>query len=74
MYLTYVDSVGIKRRNWLQECTELKASKDYVNLAEHHYVNHFGVRMLHLRVLIGCKLTEHIYLTFKKLFTETSFI
>ena len=31
MYLTYyVHKVGIKRRDWLQECTELKASK-------HHY-------------------------------------
>ena len=27
MYLTYVHLVGIKRKNWMQECTELKASK-----------------------------------------------
>jgi len=28
IYVTYyVHLVGIKRRNWLQECTELKASK-----------------------------------------------
>ena len=67
MYLIYVHSVGIKRRNWLQECTELKASEVYVNLAEHHSVNDFGVRMLRLRILIGCKLTEHIYLTCNKL-------
>jgi len=52
----------------------LKASEDYVNLAEGHYINDFGFRMLHLRILIRCKLTEHIYLTFKKLFAETSFI
>jgi hypothetical protein len=57
----YMHLVGIKRRNWLQECTECKASKQTKNqsIKQWSCVDRMRVPLCYLRAIIAL-LTEDI--------------